>query len=132
MRERASPLIYIFLVQHYFRVYEKFVLEECAAITQKVEGESMVVHNCVVVSMREREGFLDVTFVLSPKDASAYNENDLLLLCAEDPMVILTMTHSERNAWGRMGRSTKRENCGADREKGCVIWCVCGCVCVCV
>lgn len=68
-------------MQHYKQVYERLVLEECAAILLNSDkgsrGQAM---NAAIVGVSDSEGFTQARLVCEQAEGVALADNDILLL----------------------------------------------------
>ncbi|KXZ52239.1 hypothetical protein GPECTOR_10g870 [Gonium pectorale] len=74
-------------VKEYQSVLEPLLLEECCAQIMRgvEEGEVMTPHPAVVSSHEYRDEFLIVRLVLQAGVTDSYTDNDLVLICKENP-----------------------------------------------
>lgn len=82
-------------MQEYTSVFEKLLLEECAALLLRgqEEGEVLLSQQAVVSRCDERnDASLALCVALPAGATSSFAENDVLLLSRDDPQVLATST----------------------------------------
>ncbi|GFR51044.1 hypothetical protein Agub_g13208, partial [Astrephomene gubernaculifera] len=86
--EELKPVPQTFAsIKAYQAVMEPLLLEECCAQIMRgvEEGEVMTPHPAVVASHEHREEFLVVRLVMQAGVTELYTDNDLVLICKENP-----------------------------------------------
>uniref|UniRef100_A0A7S0WSL5 Helicase ATP-binding domain-containing protein n=1 Tax=Chlamydomonas leiostraca TaxID=1034604 RepID=A0A7S0WSL5_9CHLO len=74
-------------MKEYKEVFEPLILEECCAqILRGVEeGEVLEPHPCVMSTSEQKDDFLFARLALEQEASRGYGDNDLVLLCKENP-----------------------------------------------
>ncbi|GIL49937.1 hypothetical protein Vafri_6246 [Volvox africanus] len=88
--------------KEYQSVMEPLLLEECCAQIMRgvEEGEVMSPHPAVVASHEHREDFLIVRLVLQAGATEVYTDNDLVLICKENPEAETQTVNASLHALG--------------------------------